>query len=757
MKKVFTQIRQWILRHKKRLIYGGLAFLVIQIFFFNLGDVWIGNEVFADGEQNDTATQNVNFKARAAEKFQDFAFIQKVIYLLIYPMLVIAGSLVDNSLVYWEVFGFDVALWELWNIMRNLANFTLWFIFVYKIFKYLIPGKKKEDIKILLRSLLIAGLGIQASWFIMAALIDASTILAYWIWWLPVSVLKDVGITGKTNEWDKNELKNNPYILKTVINADVDDIDIVHIYLTNTPWEKEHYISECETVIAEKRELLLAPKMIYFEKPWNNQNPTSTYIETESGKCHYGGQVYQFGGWLYNRPEKCKDKDDCKDKQGKYTTQLSNIKNELSHKDSTEIIPIIADAKLLEQWNAHITGGVRWWLWNWVYPNSNQGLDVDNGNVGKEWNSKRLNDILNGESYVWIFTQLYSSLIRTWQWIITNAWWEYSALLAIAISLWHLIAIAIPLIVVWVVFMIRIWILWIAIAISPFIALFAAFEDLWKELKERIKFLDYFNLENLIGIIFAPALICLAISLSTVLVTIITNLNYPWDWEDKILWWLVVLDIAWVSAVIRRFIISIFWIAITWFLVRTAVESSKLWKIWFIWSLKKLAETSIWSIPIVPIPWKKGEWIEYIWANTAFGLNGQRWMLSTISDKIQTEFNGKDNEAIEEFINGGKASQEAVKNRASSYTSKLVNLPASEISTNRTTQPIKIWEKWNEIDITFNMLNDKQKEDVIQQINKIKDDNVRKAFWNSQGEITIWNDRYEFKDGMYKKDEKTWK
>ena len=55
------------------------------------------------------------------------------------------------------------------------------------------------------------------------------------------------------------------------------------------------------------------------------------------------------------------------------------------------------------------------------------------------------------------------------------------------------------------------------------------------------------------------------------------------------------------------------------------------------------------------------------------------------------------------------------------------------------------------------MLNDKQKEDVIQQINKIKDDNVRKAFWNSQGEITIWNDRYEFKDGMYKKDEKTWK
>jgi len=754
MKKTFIQIRQWILGHRKRLIYAALALLIFQIWFFDLGWIWIENNVFAEDNWN-TATQNVDFNSKAAEKFQEFSFIQKMIYLLIYPMLVIAGSLVDNSLVYWEIFGFDVALWELWNIMRNLANFTLWFIFVYQIFKYLLPGKKKEDIKKLLISLLIAWLWIQASWFIMAALIDVSTILAYWIWWLPISVLKDTS----TEEKDKNEddFKNNPYILKTVIDADVNNIDVANIYLTNTPWESI-YISECETFTFDEKDLLLAPKMIYFKKSWNKQNPQSTFIKTEPKKCHYGGQVYQFSANSCTF-EWCSTDKDCEQAQTNYQNCLKDKKNKLSN-DKSWVILEISNAELLEQWNAHITWGTRWWLWNWRYDSKERWLDVNNEIVGKASWSKRLNDILDGKSYVWIFTQLYSSLMRTWQWIISSAWWNFEALLSMAISLWHLIAIAIPLIVVGIVFMIRIWILWVAIVISPFIALFTAFEDLWKALREKVKFLEYFTLENLIGIIFAPAIICLAISLSAVLITIITNLDYQRDWgANEIRWWLIHLDVAWVSAVIQRFLISIFWIAATRFLVWAAVESSKLWKMWFVQSLKKLAETSIWSIPIVPIPWKDGKWVEFIWANTAFGLNGQKWILTTISDKIQTEFNAKDSEAIEEFIDWGKASQEAVKNRASSYTSKLLELPADKIGPNRVDQKIMVWEKWNEISFTFNDLSSKQKDDVIKKINEIKDDNVRNAFWKSQEKITIWNDTYNFDDNdkMYKKDEKTWK
>jgi hypothetical protein len=38
---------------------------------------------------------------------------------------VLAGALVNNSMVYAEVFSFDVVLWQFWNVVRNLANYAL--------------------------------------------------------------------------------------------------------------------------------------------------------------------------------------------------------------------------------------------------------------------------------------------------------------------------------------------------------------------------------------------------------------------------------------------------------------------------------------------------------------------------------------------------------------------------------------------------------------------------------------------------------
>lgn len=57
------------------------------------------------------------------ERVQFFSFLEKAIYVLIYPILFLAAKLVDNSLIYAETFDFDAVLRKLWNIMRNLANF----------------------------------------------------------------------------------------------------------------------------------------------------------------------------------------------------------------------------------------------------------------------------------------------------------------------------------------------------------------------------------------------------------------------------------------------------------------------------------------------------------------------------------------------------------------------------------------------------------------------------------------------------------
>ena len=140
MKKVFIRIRQWILKHRKKLIYWVFAFVIGQICFFDFFGIWIESEVFADGN---TVTQNDLFQ-------QEMSFLSKVVYVLVYPLLLLAWKLVDNSFVYWEIFWFDAVLWQLWNILKNLANYTLWFFFVYKIFTILLKKQEQWDIKNLL-------------------------------------------------------------------------------------------------------------------------------------------------------------------------------------------------------------------------------------------------------------------------------------------------------------------------------------------------------------------------------------------------------------------------------------------------------------------------------------------------------------------------------------------------------------------------------------------------------------------------------
>lgn len=98
----------------------------------------------------------------------------------------IAWEFLTNKWVYWELIWLDAVLWKLRNLMKNIANFGLWFYFVYTIFNGLV---KKEDlmkkIKDTLLWILVAWVWIQASWFFVAAVVDVSTItlaVAGWLW-----------------------------------------------------------------------------------------------------------------------------------------------------------------------------------------------------------------------------------------------------------------------------------------------------------------------------------------------------------------------------------------------------------------------------------------------------------------------------------------------------------------------------------------------------------------------------------------------
>lgn len=90
-------------------------------------------------------------------------------------MAILAGKLMTNDRVYGSIIHMDIYLRKIRNIMKNFANFALVGIVLFNIIKNLV-GKEKLDVKDIIIKTIVAGVLIQASRFLMAALIDISTI-----------------------------------------------------------------------------------------------------------------------------------------------------------------------------------------------------------------------------------------------------------------------------------------------------------------------------------------------------------------------------------------------------------------------------------------------------------------------------------------------------------------------------------------------------------------------------------------------------
>lgn len=104
----------------------------------------------------------------------------------------LAWKLMTNDFVYGSFLHLDKALWDLWNIMKNFANFTLWFLLIFTIVKNLFKwsfgasdGDPIKGAKDVIVKTLIAWVLVQMSWFLMAAMLDLSTIATAAVWALP--------------------------------------------------------------------------------------------------------------------------------------------------------------------------------------------------------------------------------------------------------------------------------------------------------------------------------------------------------------------------------------------------------------------------------------------------------------------------------------------------------------------------------------------------------------------------------------------
>lgn len=756
MKTKIVQLWQLVLKYKKRIIYGALVLLALQICFFDVWWIGIQNEVFAEEQQ--TASQNTDFNAKATEWLDSFTFFKKVIYVILYPLLALMWKLVDNSLVYGEVFHFDIILWNLWNIVRNLANFALWFIFVYKIFEYLIKGQKSWEVKKLLISSLIAWIWIQASWFIMAALLDVSTVLTYGIWWLPLSTLGTSSVEqGVTKDGDKkNTNEYNPYVWQTNISIDVDNFDIVPMYMSNNPseWKEKVYISVCDTFDysgpwSNKEQLLLAPKYLYYK--YNNQ-----YMGTQSNMCHYDGQVYYFDGFVKGISWwTCSSYAECISAQNYYDINIKSVTTTLLTTWYDEIRQEVINGHLLQIWNAHASWWIQWNVFTGIVYSSDKklGLDVNNEWSGESetiWWLKRLKDIWNG-SYVWVFSSLYASLLNAW-FNLKVANESDSSLfvntLNALLSLGHMLAIAIPLLAMMVVCVMRIWVLWMAIILSPVIVLMKAFwwEKVFEKWKEPF---TYLTVDNLIRIIFAPVILCFAISISTVLVRVIENVNWQdvqiANTTDDIMWWLVQVAISNASISLGKLIFAAVWVAITWFLVWAAIQSSKLWESGIIKWLKEYATSALWSIPVVPVPTKDG--FQMVGAGSVIGEN---WVVNQAIQQVKNTYSKNNTAAVDALLNPNKTTEiQANKMKLDSYTTQLL---AGDVMTGRTNKEILVKSedgKQTE-SFTFAAMSADQKKDVIDAINA-QSEEKRKKLDNLEniiidGKTYTWTKNYKYEE-----------
>lgn len=145
-----------------------LSILLISVFFFSPTFAQDSNEVLQ--KANLTISRILEFLSRS-----------RIV------LASIAWKLMTNDMVYGSWMHLDEYLWKLRNICKNFANFGLLAVLLRGIIKFI--TKPWEDIKKVVTSTLIAWILIQASWFLVAAVLDVSTILTAAVWSFPSSFI----------------------------------------------------------------------------------------------------------------------------------------------------------------------------------------------------------------------------------------------------------------------------------------------------------------------------------------------------------------------------------------------------------------------------------------------------------------------------------------------------------------------------------------------------------------------------------------
>lgn len=422
----------------------------------------------------------------------------------------------------------------------------------------------------IIKTTLIAGILIQASWFLLAALIDISTVATYAVWGLPLSVLKDTDI-GKQKILSVNS-----------------SIDLNKFDLLNKEWDFSIWYS----TTYNGKELKISPcKVAYSYVIWREQwDPKFRNVDTFSWDNLY--KDYEvcvlFGSKLVMRKEDALmtwitalswiTADYQHDKQW-YKTMMTALLNHTGWQNDHMTWELI-DAVNLSSWSAE-------WIQKWAA--------LFSGST-----SMTIGQLINKSKwFVWPLVTIYASLLNFTQLTDSNtsSIWETSGIFIIKACV--ALALFFPLVALALVLIARVGILRLYIVASPFIVIKESFKNFLK-----IESLDkYLSIKALMGIVFAPVVTVAALSISLIFMTALVNgfkspdtsdLRYSniglekmdaGEWRDAVaiqggMWEIEFTKLPWWEAMDRfsRLMVNFFAVGLMWMIFFTAIKANAIWE-----------------------------------------------------------------------------------------------------------------------------------------------------------------------------------
>ncbi|MCK9467178.1 MAG: type IV secretion system protein [Candidatus Absconditabacterales bacterium] len=478
---------------KKKTIKKFLGILIL----FGVSSMFLANnKVVAqiDTTPNQTNTTEESKIKNMSELNEIFTYISNAIYALLWPVLFIIGISLDNTLVYGSFLHLDASLWTLWNIMKNFANFALGFLVLFAIVRNIFAGpfggksgEKRGPISVIKKTL-IAGVLIQASWFVVAAVVDISTILTYSIGGLPMTIMQN-----------NPEQNDQPILgLKAVVNTKGSGgINKMSLQYYSTYGDES--ISPCYT---SKNIPGLTGEYIVGRKE----------IVVKSGQNFISGYC-TLGGWPYRYKENPAYSDFLTGTNESYITNLKNYFETGTNNEET-YSGLLADCSIIAIDFSNLSETCK-----------NQGYGIlkkDDAffkNAGDSNTTKfTLTNVLEkSKGFVGPFITIYSSMLNFSD--LAGAAPGESVVgdfLDLIIKIFFAAILFIPLVVLAIVLIVRIGMLRLIIAASPVLVLVAVFK---KELNIKGSgdgMMAYFDGAQIVKLIFAPVFVVFAISMSMI-------------------------------------------------------------------------------------------------------------------------------------------------------------------------------------------------------------------------------------------------